>query len=293
MPNLVQPLFNGPLDIIGDVHGEMEPLQSLLHRLGYDESGRHPRDRKLIFVGDLTDRGPDSPGVVELVQQFIDSERAQCVLGNHDLNLLLGLRKHDNSWFYGETFQDSDGEVVPQKVADELTRNRVLDLFNALPLALERDDLRVIHAAWDEAMIEIVRDHDNSVHLFQAYEARINESLASRDLDEIDRELEHHNLNPVKRLTSGPEERVAVPFVTSGKQRFERRVHWWNTYSGPFCVFGHYSILEGQPRGNDSTLCIDYGVGKRWIERKQGRTKNFKLKLAALRWPEQRVVFDE
>lgn len=293
MPELVQPLFNGPLDIIGDVHGELVPLQSLLHRLGYDESGRHLQDRRLVFVGDLTDRGPDSPGVVNLLQQLINADRAQCVLGNHDLNLLLGLHKHDNGWFYSEKFYDSDSEIVPQKLADDATRNVTLELFATLPLALERADLRVIHASWDQVMINIAREHQNSVELFKNYETEINDSFVGRDIDAVDQELEHQNLNPVKKLTSGPEERVAVPFVSSGKTRFERRVQWWNTYSGPFCVFGHYSILDGQPRGNESTFCIDYGVGKRWTERKQGKAKNFKLKLAALRWPEQRVVFDE
>ncbi len=87
--SLVQPLFNGPLDVVGDVHGEIEPLRALMRHLGYDEQGRHPHYRHLVFVGDLTDRGPDSPSVVHLVQQLIESGRAQCVLGNHDLNIPL------------------------------------------------------------------------------------------------------------------------------------------------------------------------------------------------------------
>ena len=52
------------LDIVGDIHGELDALTSLLKRLGYDDLGRHPENRKLVFVGDLIDRGPDSPGVL-------------------------------------------------------------------------------------------------------------------------------------------------------------------------------------------------------------------------------------
>ena len=104
MQTLIQPLFDGPLDIVGDVHGEIEPLRSLLGHLGYGGDGEHPQGRRLVFVGDLTDRGPDSPAVVDLVQRLIASGRAQCVLGNHDLNILLGHRKHDNNWFFGEEF---------------------------------------------------------------------------------------------------------------------------------------------------------------------------------------------
>lgn len=62
---LVQPLFDGPLDIVGDIHGEIDALRSLIRHLGYDDDGTHPDCRRLVFVGDLTDRGPDSPAVVD------------------------------------------------------------------------------------------------------------------------------------------------------------------------------------------------------------------------------------
>ncbi|TFG86728.1 MAG: hypothetical protein E4H19_04725, partial [Chromatiales bacterium] len=56
------PLQSGALDIVGDVHGELDALHDLLARLGYDKDGSHPDHRHLVFVGDLGDRGPDSPG---------------------------------------------------------------------------------------------------------------------------------------------------------------------------------------------------------------------------------------
>lgn len=59
---LIRPLLDGPLDIVGDVHGELQALQALLVRLGYDECGEHPGGRRLVFVGDLCDRSPDRPG---------------------------------------------------------------------------------------------------------------------------------------------------------------------------------------------------------------------------------------
>ena len=64
---LVRPLFAGPIDIVGDIHGEIDALLALLHHLGYAEDGIHAQGRRLVFVGDLTDRGPDSPSVVSLV----------------------------------------------------------------------------------------------------------------------------------------------------------------------------------------------------------------------------------
>lgn len=292
MTSLIQPLFDGPLDIVGDVHGEIDPLRSLMLHLGYDQIGNHSDGRRLVFVGDLTDRGPDSPAVVNLVQRLIGSGQAQCVLGNHDLNILLDHRKHDNGWFYGEEFME-DGKVVPQVLADESIRQQVLEFFRTLPIALGRDDLRIVHACWNDKMIAIAGESSDAVDLYHEHHELIEGSFPGLDLDNIDKGLEHQNKNPVKKLTSGPEERTDEPIHASGKIRNERRVVWWNDYKDTFCAFGHYSIPYGDPRGSGAAFCVDYGVGKRWTERRKGKTHEFNLKLAAFRWPERVVVFDE
>jgi protein phosphatase len=91
----------GPFDVIGDVHGCREELEALLSRLGYeltrDESGRataarHPAGRRAIFVGDLVDRGPDTPGILRLVMGMVACGDALCVPGNHESKLLRAMR---------------------------------------------------------------------------------------------------------------------------------------------------------------------------------------------------------
>lgn len=288
---LIQPLFDGPLDIVGDIHGEMEPLCQLLKHLGYQSDGRHPEDRRLIFVGDLTDRGPDSPGVVELVQRLIENGRAQCVLGNHDLNILLNHRKFDNGWYFGSTFE-WEGSLVPQALADHRVRGQVQTFLQSLPVALEREDLRVIHACWNDGAVDLLRDETDIVTVYERFRQSIDEEMTRASMDNIDRELAHQNQNPVKLLTSGPEVRTETPIVSSGKTRFEKRVTWWNDYHDVFCVFGHYSVPEEASRGNESSFCNDYGIGKRWTERRQGKKESYQTKLAALRWPEKKIVFD-
>lgn len=89
--SLKEALFPSPLDIVGDVHGEIGALQNLLSELGYSESGEHAEGRHLVFIGNLIDRGPDSPAVLRLVKTLVDNWRANCVLGNHELNLLCGI----------------------------------------------------------------------------------------------------------------------------------------------------------------------------------------------------------
>jgi protein phosphatase len=73
-------------DIIGDVHGCYEELITLIERMGYVKEGSlfvHPKQRQLVFVGDLTDRGPKSLAVLQLVASLVKQHRALYVPGNH------------------------------------------------------------------------------------------------------------------------------------------------------------------------------------------------------------------
>ena len=88
--------LTGPFDIVGDVHGCRAELEILLERLGYDlvrDPGGRPVDaahadgRTAVFVGDLVDRGPDSPGVLRLVMGMVAAGHALCVSGNHEQKL--------------------------------------------------------------------------------------------------------------------------------------------------------------------------------------------------------------
>lgn len=93
--------LRGPFDIIGDVHGCATELRTLLDRLGWqielDAAGqavgaRHPEGRTAVFVGDLVDRGPDTPGVLRLVMGMVSAGTALCVAGNHEVKLVRALR---------------------------------------------------------------------------------------------------------------------------------------------------------------------------------------------------------
>ena len=93
---------HGPFDVIGDVHGCRDELVRLLDKLGYSTTEidgvprvSHPQRRKVVFVGDLVDRGPDSPGVLGLVMPMVRDEVALCVAGNHDQKLSRALRGRD------------------------------------------------------------------------------------------------------------------------------------------------------------------------------------------------------
>ena len=126
---------HGPFDLIGDIHGCRAELEALLKTLGYDlEAGRHTAGRKAVFLGDLVDRGPDTPGVLRTVMRLVQSGTALCVPGNHDIKLMRKLRGRDVQITHGlaESLAQLDREpsefkeqVV--KFIDGLVSHYVLD----------------------------------------------------------------------------------------------------------------------------------------------------------------------
>jgi len=263
-----QALPDTPLDIIGDIHGELGALQSLLSNLGYDQNGRHPRGRKLVFVGDLFDRGPDSPAVLEVVRRIVEEDNGQVVLGNHELNLLRGERKDGSDWFWDESLSH-DKKYKPFKRLDAEHRDQLLRFLSHLPIVLEREDLRIVHAAWHEpSLSRLLSAADRRLtELFDEWDKEIDSNLAATGLlpkSQEEKEAWKHALhdpaqevplltytglceahrqmdNPVRVLTSGMERLAQEPFYSSGKWRFADRVKWWEEYAEKTpVVIGHY-----------------------------------------------------
>ena len=95
---------HGPFDIIGDVHGCFDELVILLEHLGYEVETRadaaggiafsvtHPQGRKVVFLGDLVDRGPGVAKVLKLVMSMVSDGVALCVAGNHESKLVRKLQ---------------------------------------------------------------------------------------------------------------------------------------------------------------------------------------------------------
>ena len=263
------PLPEGPLDVVGDVHGELDALRALLRHLGYDADGGHPQGRRLVFVGDLCDRGHDSPGVIALVQRLVESGRALATLGNHEINLLRGDRKDGNDWFWSE-YTGRDAKYEPRAHLPPEQRDAVILFLRKLPLVLERADLRVVHAAWDVAAIALLRAADPSlsrVEHFRRWDADAEGLIAARGIGEAARvEYEEYRdrlvdparavpmllataqvdeirqmANPIRVVTSGIERVTMRPFFASGHWRFVERIRWWDEYTEEVPVLvGHY-----------------------------------------------------
>jgi protein phosphatase len=110
----------GPFDIIGDVHGCFDELCELLRKLDYfvdvetyAVSRHESTSRKVVFLGDLCDRGPKNAEALRLVMNMVDAGLAMCVPGNHDVKLLKHLEGVNVTHTHGidATIAALDGET--------------------------------------------------------------------------------------------------------------------------------------------------------------------------------------
>lgn len=218
-------------DLIGDIHGHADALQQLLSELGYSRQKGvygHP-ERQAIFLGDFIDRGPKIRETLEIVRPMIDSGAALAVMGNHELNALAfhthdpnkpgeHLRRHNESNCH------QHAETMRQVPAGELTS--YLNWFRSLPLWLDLDGLRVVHACWDGRMMEHVGD------------AKVDDDFLASSCLEGGRLF-----GPVETLLKGKEARLP-PGVTitdkDGHQRSATRVKWYENPTGK--TYGEYAI---------------------------------------------------
>lgn len=96
--------------MIGDVGGHLEGLCSELGRLGADPgTGRLPADLTVIQVGDLIHRGPDSRGVVSLVDGYLSEQPDQWVqlVGNHEAQYL-----RNPAFEWSERLEDATAQTL-------------------------------------------------------------------------------------------------------------------------------------------------------------------------------------
>jgi hypothetical protein len=148
-------------DLIGDIHGHADELTRLLEALGYrrERGAYRHAERTAIFLGDLIDRGPRIRETLELVRPMVEEGSALAVLGNHELNALayatedrrragehLRRRNPKNTKQHAAT--------LAQLPAEQLTT--YLRWFRTLPLWLELEGLRVVHACWDEKSLAAI-----------------------------------------------------------------------------------------------------------------------------------------
>lgn len=282
-------------DVIGDVHGHADKLVSMLGTMGYEERNgawRHPR-RQAVFVGDLIDRGPQQLETVRIARAMVEAESAKIVAGNHEFNAVAFctpdpeapgelLRKH--SIKHREQHEDFLKEVEGKT---SLHRD-LIEWFMKLPLWLELDGLRVVHACWDPDAVTTLSGLVSGTN-----------SL-TKDLVVAASEEESSAWQAIEHLLKGPEVPIDPPYLDSGRHpRTAARFRWWlpdvgslkdavvmpgdaTTVDGlpypelpdePFerpvapyadkvpVIFGHFWETGAPTVKTDYTACVDYSAG--------------------------------
>lgn len=141
-------------DIIGDIHGHAAHLRELLTTLGYDlrdGAHRHPDGRRVLFLGDFIDRGPEIPATLKLVRAMHAAGTALAVPGNHEFNALAYAMPNGRGGFmrkHNGNNVEQHAETLAQFAGREDEWLDHLAWFRTLPLWLELPGLRAVHAAW-------------------------------------------------------------------------------------------------------------------------------------------------
>ncbi len=281
-------------DIIPDIHGQIEKLEHVLGALGYRQrkgAWRHSDpNRSCVFLGDFIDRGRHNGSVIALVRAMQQAGSAQAIMGNHELNAIHYHTQHPET---GAPLREWSPKNRGQhkRFLDEFPPNtpaaaEAIDWMRQLPLYLELDGFRAVHACWDEGHI---------AELEQQTQAGV------LDFEQLVRAADRQDplFAPVSRVTTGPE--VALPaggyFIDGdGNRRSVIRAKWWlgkgrrswsdvalslpenaalpagdippelqiPTYpeTAKPVFFGHYA-MKGKPvLQAPNTLCLDYYAGR-------------------------------
>lgn len=303
-------------DLIGDIHGYATPLKHLLTRLGYTELDgvwQHPK-RQVIFLGDFVDRGPEQVETVRLARAMVEAGQALAVIGNHEFNAVawatedpetpgVFLRTHnEKNRNQHQAFLDQVGEGSKQHLD-------MIDWFRTLPLYLELEGLRVIHACWHPPTLQVLSYTDAQQRILEAaWPELCRKDTAAYDALET----------AVKGLEV-PLPAGAEFFDKDGNRRRHIRTRWWELecltyrdlamvpadqieaiphdpvpedilpgYAGDKPLFvGHY-WLTGEPKPlNRYIACLDYSIAA-------GHSRNASEgKLCAYRWDGERELMGD
>ncbi|MEJ7594959.1 MAG: metallophosphoesterase [Planctomycetaceae bacterium] len=299
-------------DLIGDIHGHGDELIQLLNALGYEEVQgvyEHP-ERKVIFLGDFIDRGPQIRQVLDIVRPMIDGGKALAVMGNHEFN---ALAFHTEHLHRKESFlRRRDNKNIRQhsQTILQLTDKHLagsIEWFGTLPMWLDLDGLRVVHACWDEKAMATIRS------------ARPGDEVITSDFLHAACDPENALFDAVEIILKGKEAELPQGYSFTDKEghvRTATRTRWymsphdqtWRTYAltdridsdapleqsvidaaNPYPLnakpvfVGHYWLSGKQPELlARNVACVDYSVARggylcayRWNGEQQLSRSNF------------------
>ena len=274
-------------DIIGDIHGQVDELIQLLESMDYEIDGEGcyaHKSRRVIFLGDFIDRGKKQKETLNIVRAMIDSGSALTVMGNHEYN---AITYYFNKREHTESNRNVHIAFLNEYENDAASYKDIIEWFMSLPLWLDLNELRIIHACWDRELVETVQKELNGKSVL-THDYMVRSSV--KDSDEY---------NAIETLLKGKEIPLKEGFSfkdKDGKTRHHIRVRWWDqsatTYKSAFMgpedarthipeddiegdhlveyghheppvMLGHYWMDDEKPGILAPNIaCLDYSVAK-------------------------------
>ena len=293
-------------DLVGDIHGQAPELARLLEKLGYKKVAgvyKHT-ERQMVFLGDFVDRGAYQKEVINIVRPMIENGYALSVMGNHEYNAIAyNTKDKDSNYLRSHNDKHTKQHKAFLTAYDDnlAEKESVIKWFKTLPLWLDLDGLRVVHACWDFDYI-----------------AKIGKPILTEDLLQQSSVIGTWQNDVIETILKGKE--IPLPNGQSfldkdGNPRKHIRTRWWDsqakTYKQVFfgpedalthipndpisgdhlidyksddkpVFLGHY-WMEGDVKPlAENIACLDYSVAK------EGG------KLVAYRWDgEQKIDIDK
>ena len=211
-------------DIIPDIHGQLDKLEALLTKLGYQNNAsgngwdwNHP-ERKVLFLGDYIDRGPQIWGTLRLVRRMVEAGNAIALMGNHEFNAVAYHTKGDDGQPLRPHTRKNSAQhqaTLDDFIGRENELSDYIEWFKGLPMFMELDGFRAVHACWSE-------EH---INLLQGKSLHDREFLIKATADKASPEYE-----AIETVLRGPE--VDLPEgmthqTPDGRMRPEMRIRWW------------------------------------------------------------------
>ncbi len=279
-----------PIDFVGDIHGHASALRALLDRLGYKYQANqwtHPQDGRLVFLGDLIDRGPEQRETVDLVHALCESGRALCLMGNHEFNAVgFVTSRTDDPDRYVRSHTDGHTRqhqaFLDAYQHDSVGYQDTIAWFKTLPLWFEQPGVRAVHACWHapaQALLAPYLDHRHApTDLSFFTDSAIEHSAAWQARETLLNGLE-------MRLPEGSHFKDYY-----GIQRRRIRLNWWDpdqstyrdsavidvtqrdripdlplpstapSYHESLVFFGHYWMRGIPSIRHPRAVCLDYSV---------------------------------
>ncbi len=275
-------------DFIGDIHGYSTILEKLLSKLGYAKTNgiwQHLQ-RKVIFVGDYVDRGPEIRETLQLVKAMTDSGAAIALMGNHEYNAVAYATADGKGDFlrsHNATHTRQHQATLDQFAGHESEWQSYLQWFRTLPLFADLGYARVVHACWDAENIDWLKANNGNflsdellfashVRGSKAYDV-INETLKGKEFNIPaayswhDKDGHLRNANRVRWWVDPQDSNYGsflfnCPPQLSSQIPTEIKVNIYPADAPPV-FFGHYWLEDNFPViQSNNVVCLDYSVAK-------------------------------